>query len=438
MSVELWVFIRDEALPTWQEWQRALDEAGSGLHMDEFSPREHAGFVPGNLDGHECGFEYFWEAIEPGEGEEVLAEIGDRTRTAVFVWHGSEMDWRAGTLAAAVLTKLADGVFFDPQSGEFARGGDVFTMLEQQEQDERGRRLRLAERKWGQTTSRRCPECRRHRALNIGTNAVCAAMSWVEREAAQHRSVQSRNGGAARHSFWYTERKPAMNIIFCSDDFDRRKPDEAYASEVAAVERVGGQYSLVNFDALVNDGDAFKAVRRVPESPKPTGAIYRGWLLKPSAYSHLYEALAAKGVRLVNDPAAYVHCHYLPESYSVIERWTPRSAWTKIEGAVDMDRIMELLRPFGGAPLVMKDFVKSRKHEWDEACYISSASDRSSVEKVVRRFLDFVEDDLNEGLVFREFVEFEPLTQHSKSGMPLTKEFRLFFLDGKPIFWTEY
>ncbi len=229
-----------------------------------------------------------------------------------------------------------------------------------------------------------------------------------------------------------------MTIIFCSDDFDRRKPDEAYASEVAAVERVGGQHILINFDALVTEGDAARAVRRVPDSPEPSVAIYRGWMLKPSAYSRLYEALAAKNVRLVNDPAAYLHCHYLPESYSVIERWTPRSVWTKIKGEVDMDQIMELLRPFSGAPLVMKDFVKSRKHEWDEACYIPSASDRSSVEKVVRRFLELVEDDLNEGLVFREFIEFEPLTQHSKSGMPLTKEFRLFFLDGEPVFWTEY
>lgn len=89
-----------------------------------------------------------------------------------------------------------------------------------------------------------------------------------------------------------------MNIIFCSDDLDRRKPDEAYAAEVAALERVGGQYFLVNFDALVNDGDTVKAVRRVPEQAAPALAIYRGWMLKPATYSRLYEALAAKGLRL--------------------------------------------------------------------------------------------------------------------------------------------
>lgn len=229
-----------------------------------------------------------------------------------------------------------------------------------------------------------------------------------------------------------------MNIIFCSDDLDRRKPDPAYAAEIAALERVSGQYSLVNFDALVNDGDAAKAVRRVPEQAEPCLAMYRGWMLKPSTYSRFYDALVARGMRLINDSAAYVHCHDLPESYRVIKGWTPRSVWLKTEGAADLDQIMDLLQPFGAAPLVLKDFVKSRKHEWNEACYIPSASDRSSVERVVRRFLELTDDGLYEGLVFREFIDFEPLTQHSKSGMPLTKEFRLFFLDGKPVFWTKY
>lgn len=86
----------------------------------------------------------------------------------------------------------------------------------------------------------------------------------------------------------------------------------------------------------------------------------------------------------------------------------------------------------------MKDYVKSRKHEWREACFIPSAADRAAVERIVGRFLELQGDDLNEGLVFREFVRFQPLAEHSKSGMPLTKEFRLFFLEGEPIFSAAY
>ena len=115
-----------------------------------------------------------------------------------------------------------------------------------------------------------------------------------------------------------------------------------------------------------------------------------------------------------------------------------KTVWIKTKGDVSTDEIMDLLRPFGSAPVVVKDFVKSRKHEWAEACFIPSASDRASVERVVRRFLELQGDDLSEGLVFREFIDFEPLGRHPKSGMPLTKEFRLFFLDGQPVFWTPY
>ncbi|MBA2396497.1 MAG: ATP-grasp domain-containing protein [Ktedonobacteraceae bacterium] len=117
---------------------------------------------------------------------------------------------------------------------------------------------------------------------------------------------------------------------------------------------------------------------------------------------------------------------------------TPRSAWLKTGSNVSIDEVMALLRPFGDTPIIVKDFVKSRKHEWNEACYIPSASDRQAVERVVTRFLQLQGEDLNEGLVFREFVDFEPLTSHSRSHMPLTREFRLFVLDGQIILSTPY
>ena len=99
---------------------------------------------------------------------------------------------------------------------------------------------------------------------------------------------------------------------------------------------------------------------------------------------------------------------------------------------------MEALAPFGDAPVVVKDFVKSRKHEWAEACFIPSAADRGAVERVVGRFLELQGDDLAGGLVFREFVEFEPVGIHPRSGMPLTEEYRAFWLDGVPVFWAPY
>jgi hypothetical protein len=99
---------------------------------------------------------------------------------------------------------------------------------------------------------------------------------------------------------------------------------------------------------------------------------------------------------------------------------------------------MEILRPFGDRPVVVKDYVKSRKHEWAEACFIPSAADGAAVRRIAGRFIELQERDLVGGLVFREFIEFEPLGRHPRSGMPLTKEFRIFWLDGRPLSWFPY
>ncbi len=229
-----------------------------------------------------------------------------------------------------------------------------------------------------------------------------------------------------------------MRVIFCADPLDRKRPDPMYAAEAEAASAAGFDCALLNFEALVDEQDAEAAVRRIAPADVQETALYRGWMLRPAAYARLYVALAARGIALLNSPVAYRHCHYLPESYPVIEGYTPRSVWLEADNGLGIERIMQALRPFGSAPIIVKDYVKSRKHEWAEACYIPSAADRAAVERVVTRFLALQGADLNEGLVFREFVPFEPLAQHSKSGMPLTKEFRLIFFDGKLVLSTAY
>ena len=54
------------------------------------------------------------------------------------------------------------------------------------------------------------------------------------------------------------------------------------------------------------------------------------------------------------------------------------------------------------------------------------------------KFVELQGDTLTGGLVFRELVDLEPLATHSKSGMPLTKEFRIFVLDAQPLLVVQY
>lgn len=152
-------------------------------------------------------------------------------------------------------------------------------------------------------------------------------------------------------------------------------------------------------------------------------------------------ALQKRGVTLINSPLAYRHCHHLPDSYAVIARHTPLTVWLALPDYLDMERVMRALAVFGDKPVILKDYVKSRKHEWLEACYIPSASRRPEVERVVTRFLELQGEQISGGLVFREYVPLQKIGAHPISALLLTKEFRLFFLDGQILnvarYWAE-
>ncbi|MBA3868917.1 MAG: ATP-grasp domain-containing protein [Anaerolineae bacterium] len=227
-----------------------------------------------------------------------------------------------------------------------------------------------------------------------------------------------------------------MLIIFCADPLDSNQADFMYSAEVEAVKSLGLDYDLISFEDLIA-GNANRAVRHIKNQADTVG-IYRGWMLKPAQYEQLYRALLSRGVQLINDSTAYQHCHYLPDSYDIIGPHTPKSVWMKTDGNILMPDIMSRLAVFGEQPLIVKDYVKSQKHYWNEACFIPNAADSVGVERVVRRFLELQGGDLNEGLVFRAFVDFEPLSTHAKSGMPLTKEFRVFYVDGQALSYVEY
>lgn len=228
-----------------------------------------------------------------------------------------------------------------------------------------------------------------------------------------------------------------MKIVFCSEPFYPGKPDYLYEKEFEAAARNGFETALFSFEDLTENKIA-SAFRRIKSYEQPESAIYRGWMLKPAIYEILYHELKSRNFVLINSPEEYRHCHYFPESYATIENHTPPSIFVPYDENFSFENLHEKLAAFGDKPLILKDYVKSRKHEWNDACFIASAANREAVEKTVARFLELQGEDLNEGLVFREFVDFAPLTNHSKSGMPLTREFRLFFLKNKLIHAAEY
>lgn len=232
-----------------------------------------------------------------------------------------------------------------------------------------------------------------------------------------------------------------MNIVFCSDPLDPKTADADYELEYRTAAGLGLPVELISLEDLL-DGQAARAVRRVRKAATAEPAIYRGWMMKPEHYEQLYTALQQKNIHLINTPEQYVLCHHFPHSYSFIQEHTPESRWLDIAAVhSDINRVHDMLASFGSQPLLLKDYVKSRKHEWEEACYIPDASDRQQAEKVLRTFIERQGDGLNGGIVFREYVELEKLGAHEKSGMPLSKEYRLFFYRHRLIaaqnYWEE-
>lgn len=215
---------------------------------------------------------------------------------------------------------------------------------------------------------------------------------------------------------------------------DRKAVEPDYEDEQQAAHAAGFTSSLISFEALA-EGNVPAALRylQAPESVQP--ALYRGWMLTPAQYTQLYDGLLAKKLQLVNSPAQYRHCHYLPESYHHIQAHTPISRWTNSN---DLVAACTVAAAFGSNPVVVKDYVKSAKHRWAEACFIPNAADADQVRAVTNKFLELRGDALNVGLVYRAFEELTPLTNHSRSGMPLTLEFRLFFAFGKLLTLANY
>jgi hypothetical protein len=229
-------------------------------------------------------------------------------------------------------------------------------------------------------------------------------------------------------------------IIFCADPLHSKLPDPIYKEEYDVALEIGFTCSLISYESLVDMNDTEQAVARIPMYKNPSLAIYRGWMIRPEIYDCFYESLSHRNVTLINSPVQYRTGHLLPEAYPYLEGNTPRSIWYPLapNDEPDTGTIIELLALFDSKPIIIKDYVKSRKHEWYDACYIPSANDYENVTRVVKTFIVRQGNDLVGGLVFREFVDMEPAFLHPRSGMPIAREYRRFYVDGQPIVTVPY
>lgn len=227
-----------------------------------------------------------------------------------------------------------------------------------------------------------------------------------------------------------------MLVVFPGHVLKPSAVDPSFEEEEARARAAGFSVGFVGVDVHFG-GELALSV------PSGSGAaIYRGWILKAEDHARLERGLAERGYTLVTTRAAYEHCYHFPEWYAALgpER-TPRSI--ALPGAsFDMDEVVARVQAeFGDGPVIVKDYVKSRKHDWFDACFIRSVVEADEVRRVVGNFLRLQGDGLVGGLVFRAFVRFKAIGIHSKSRMPQVREYRSFVFRGKRFtadpYWGE-
>jgi hypothetical protein len=169
--------------------------------------------------------------------------------------------------------------------------------------------------------------------------------------------------------------------------------------------------------------------------------LYRGWLVKPDYYKEMVQVVSGKILTGLED---YMWTRNFPDWYNVlgcIE--TPASITFTADQVVTLglvaiaEEVSNKLR-LSPQSLILKDYLKSRKHEWFDACFIKDASDTADVIRVMTNFFNLQGRDFYGGLVFRRFLELKKLGIHPKSGMPLPIEFRTFFINQEPLVTSMY
>lgn len=219
----------------------------------------------------------------------------------------------------------------------------------------------------------------------------------------------------------------SINFIFCSHPLNKKNVDENYMEEYQAT-GLDHACALFSYEDLVNGklslyGEDIEGL-----------TIYRGWMMPAHMYELFYNLLLGKGIQLINSPKEYAKHYLLPIWYSDFEGLTPFSVWNESR---DIGAALELTEGLEGA-FVVKDYVKSRKHEWYDACFIKDISDREETFRVINNFIYRQGENLEGGVVLRKFESLKSIGNHKDSGMPISEEYRIFVFKGEILISDNY
>lgn len=217
-----------------------------------------------------------------------------------------------------------------------------------------------------------------------------------------------------------------MKILFPSHPLHRWEPDPEYAGEWRAARAAGFTCELYDVDRL-REGNAPEALRCcAPAAEAGEAILHRGWILRCWAYGSLHRELAGLGYQPVVSPVEYAEAHYLPNAYPLLVGHTPESRW--IAGN-DVRAAWAVYEELAAGDVIVKDFVKSAKHRWQDACFIPARTPYVRFKDILLTMLYVRGDEFEKGFVFRRAHSLVTTGAHA-CGRPKHEEVRLFFWDG--------
>ena len=148
--------------------------------------------------------------------------------------------------------------------------------------------------------------------------------------------------------------------------------------------------------------------------------------MNESLYEALHSGLLEMGYSPQVSPDAYSEAHYLPLAFKSLSPLTADSRW--MDGRHE-ESAWRLFRDLG-SDAIIKDWVKSAKHRWRDACFIPAGTTRERFGEIFQNFLATRGALFEKGIVFRRFHHLAQICEDMK-GQPVHEEYRMFFFRGE-------
>jgi hypothetical protein len=178
-------------------------------------------------------------------------------------------------------------------------------------------------------------------------------------------------------------------------------------------------------------GTAENALAYLPDFDAPVIGIWAGYIPSVERYTAIFDAAAAKGVRLINTPSQHQTAMEFDKFYGLLRGLTPESI---IVSSLDDLGTIEGHLPF---PMFVRGAVKSNKDQGWAACVAHDYDELSAIaERLMAR-----EPRSRGKIIARHLVKFRTVAADSQS-FPISREYRAFVYHDVTLaygfYWDEY